>query len=76
MNNLMGTGNCILKNEILNYIPQTPINQKRGEKELVDLIQCAIDEGHVVKSFLICDRYFNVNFPQDIKEAESYFAHL
>jgi dTDP-glucose pyrophosphorylase len=76
MNNLMGTGNCIFKNEILSYIPQTPINQKRGEKELVDLIQCAIDEGHIVKSFLICDQYFNVNSPEEIKEAQSYFAHF
>jgi len=76
MNNLMGTGNCILKNEILSYIPQTPINQKRGEKELVDLIQCAIDEGETVKSFLICDQYFNVNSQQEIEEAKSYFAHL
>jgi dTDP-glucose pyrophosphorylase len=76
MNNLMGTGNCLFKNEILSYIPQTPINQKRGEKELVDLIQCAIDEGKLVKSFLICDQYFNVNSPEEIKEAQSYFAHL
>lgn len=76
MNNIMGTGNCIFKNEIFSYIPQTPINQKRGEKELVDLIQCAIDEGHIVKSFTICDQYFNVNSKEEIKEAESYFAHF
>jgi len=75
MNNIMGTGNCIFKNEIFSYISQTPINQKREEKELPDLIQCAIDEGHMVKSFIICDRYFNVNLKEEIKEAESYFAH-
>jgi len=76
MNNIMGTGNCIFRNEILSYIPQTPINQKRGEKELPDLIQCAIDEGNVVKSFAICERYFNINSEDEIKEAVSYFAHL
>ncbi|MFH1462576.1 MAG: sugar phosphate nucleotidyltransferase [bacterium] len=76
MNNLMGTGNCVFRNKILSYIPQTPINQKRGEKELVDLIQCAIDEGEIVKSFNICEQYFNVNSPEEIKEAESYFAHF
>lgn len=76
MNNIMGTGNCLFRNEILFYIPQTPINQKRGEKELVDLIQCAIDDGHLVKSFAICDQYFNVNSEKEIKEAESYFAHF
>lgn len=76
MNNIMGTGNCIFKNEILSYIPQTPINQKRGEKELPDLIQCAIDEGHIIKSFNICDHYVNVNIPEEIRRAESYFGHF
>jgi dTDP-glucose pyrophosphorylase len=75
-NKFMGTGNCIFKNKILSYIPQTPINQNRGEKELPDLIQCAIDDGHVIKSFIICDKYINVNSVQEIKELESYFAHL
>jgi dTDP-glucose pyrophosphorylase len=76
MNNIMGTGNCIFKNEILSYIDQTPINQKRGEKELPDLIQCAIDEGNIVKSFEICDHYVNINLLEEIKKAESYFAHF
>ena len=76
MNNVMGTGNCIFKNGILSYIDQTPINQKRQEKELPDLIQCAIDEGEVVKAFVICDHYVNVNVPEEIERAESYFAHL
>lgn len=76
MNNIMGTGNCIFKNEILSYIPQTPINQKRGEKELPDLIQCAIDEGNIAKYFEICNHYVNVNIPEEIKKAESYFGHF
>jgi dTDP-glucose pyrophosphorylase len=76
MNNIMGTGNCIFKNEILDYIPHTPINQKRKEKELPDLIQCAVDDGHIIKSFLICDYYINVNSKEELKEARSYFAHL
>lgn len=76
MNNVMGTGNCMFKNKILSYIAQTPINQKRGEKELPDLIQCAIDEGNIIKSFKICDHYVNINVPEEIKKAESYFAHF
>jgi dTDP-glucose pyrophosphorylase len=76
MSNTMGTGNCIFKNEILSYIDQTPINQKRGEKELPDLIQCAIDNGNIVKSFIICNKYFNINSNEELREANSYFAHL
>lgn len=70
----MGTGNSVFRNEILTYIPQTPINQERGEKELPDLIQCAIDEGHVVKSFVICDRYANINSEDDLREAERFLS--
>ncbi len=76
MNNIMGTVNCLFKNEIFAYIPQTPINQKRGEKELPDLIQCAIDEGKIIKSSIICDQYFNINSEKEIREAGSYFVHL
>jgi len=74
MNNLMGTGNCLFRNEILAYIEQTPINQQRGEKELPDLIQCAIDEGNVVKSFVICDYYVNVNSEEDLREAAEHLS--
>lgn len=75
-NNLMGTGNCIFKNEIYNYIDETPINQKRGEKELPDLIQSAIDDGRTIKSFRICNGYLNVNSETELKEAASSFAHI
>lgn len=75
MNNIMGMGNCIFKNEIFSHISQTPINQKSGEKELIDLIQHSIDEQNMTKSFILCDRYFNVNSKREIKEAESCFAH-
>lgn len=75
MNNIMGTGNCIFKNEIYDYIIKTPINQTRGEKELPDLIQCAIDDGRVVKTFSICDHYININASGEIHKANSYFSH-
>ncbi|MFH1398320.1 MAG: nucleotidyltransferase family protein [Candidatus Omnitrophota bacterium] len=74
--NLMGTGNCIFRNQIFSYIPVTPINQKRQEKELPDLIQCAVDEGHMIKSFLICKDYVNVNSKEELDLTKSYFAHL
>ena len=71
--NIMGTGNCIFKNEILSFIPKVPINPKRGEKELPALIQCAINEGRIVKAQKICDGYINVNFKEDISSAEKSF---
>lgn len=73
LNNLMGTGNCIFKNEILSYIEYTPIHHERKEKELPDLIQCAIDDGKLVKLFIICDKYTNINSREDISIAEGFF---
>ena len=72
LNNYMGTGNCIFKNEIFNYIDITPIHHERKEKELPDLIQCAIDDGKIVKSFIICNKYTNINSKEDILMAEGF----
>jgi len=65
-----GTGNCIFRSQIFEYVPLTPINQNRKEKELPDLIQCAIDDGLHVKSFDIGAGYVNINTPDDIAIAE------
>jgi NDP-sugar pyrophosphorylase family protein len=69
-NHYMGTGDCVFNNGIFDYIELTPIHYERKEKELPDLIQCAIDDGKSVKSFVICDRYANVNSEDDIQRAE------
>jgi dTDP-glucose pyrophosphorylase len=66
INNIQGTGNCLLRSGIFDYIPHTPINQIRQEKELPDLIQCAIDDGRLVREFEICSRYMNVNTMEDL----------
>ena len=69
-NEIRGTGNCIFRAGIFEYIEHTPIHQLRKEKELPDLIQCAIDDGLLVKSFDIGDGYVNINTPEDIALAE------
>ena len=76
INNIMGTGNCVMRSDIFNYIERTPINNERNEKELPDLIQCAIDEGRIIKHFNIGDGYFNINTPEDIVLAEKYIKQI
>ncbi len=71
----MGTGNILLKNGIFNYIAKTSINSKRGEKELPDLIQCAVDDRKIIKVFNVCQRYVNVNSAEELKIASSCFGH-
>ena len=73
-NNLMGTGNCIFNKEILKYINKTPVNYNRNEKELPDLIQCAVDEGQLVKSYVLSNNYFNINSNYDLQEAVQYYS--
>jgi UDP-N-acetylglucosamine diphosphorylase / glucose-1-phosphate thymidylyltransferase / UDP-N-acetylgalactosamine diphosphorylase / glucosamine-1-phosphate N-acetyltransferase / galactosamine-1-phosphate N-acetyltransferase len=74
LNNIMGTGDCVFKNEIFSYIDRTPIHPNRQEKELPDLIQCAIDDGKIVRSFALCDRYANINSEEDLMVARTFFA--
>lgn len=70
INNIKGTGHCIMKNEILDYIERTPISMNRGERELVDMIQLAVDEGKKVEVFKVADNYVNVNTEEDLKSVE------
>ncbi|MFH1714513.1 MAG: sugar phosphate nucleotidyltransferase, partial [Candidatus Nealsonbacteria bacterium] len=72
----MGTGNCFFGNEIFSYIEKTPINSKRGEKELPDLINTAVKDGKTAKAYFICDEYCNLNLKEEIKNAESFFTHF
>jgi UDP-N-acetylglucosamine diphosphorylase / glucose-1-phosphate thymidylyltransferase / UDP-N-acetylgalactosamine diphosphorylase / glucosamine-1-phosphate N-acetyltransferase / galactosamine-1-phosphate N-acetyltransferase len=65
-NNLMGTGECMCSNRVLEYVAAVPVNPVRGERELVDLIQLAVDDGKVVRPFLVCDDYVNVNTEEDL----------
>ena len=67
INNMMGSGNIIFRNQIFDYVKETPINQKRGEKELPDLVQCAIDDGKKVVYDVLAYEYVNVNTPEDIR---------
>jgi dTDP-glucose pyrophosphorylase len=74
VNTIQGTGHCIFKNEILQYIERTPIHPVRGEKELPDLIQCAVDDGRVVSIFEIGEHYTNINFKDDLEEALRFYS--
>lgn len=76
LNDFQGTGHCIFKNQILSYIDRTPIHPERGEKELPDLIQVAVDNGHRIKIFPICKKYTNINTGEDLKEAEKLMKNL
>ncbi len=66
LNHYMGTGNIVFKNQIFDYIEKTPINPQRGERELPDFIQAAIDDGKKIIFFELASKYVNVNTIEDI----------
>jgi dTDP-glucose pyrophosphorylase len=70
LNNWQGTGHCVFRNKVLSYAERTPIHPERGEKELPDLIQCAVDAGRVIRLLDVCDDYVNVNCEEELAEAE------
>jgi len=74
-NPVMGTGNILFKGAIFDYAALTPINPSRGEKELPDLIQCAIDDGEVVKLFEVCYHYININSAEEWRTVEEQWPH-
>lgn len=74
LNDFQGTGHCVFRNQIYNYIKYTPTHHERSEKELPDLIQCAVDDAMTIKAFVICDKYTNINTHEDIKMAEAFFS--
>jgi dTDP-glucose pyrophosphorylase len=66
INEWQGTGNCVFSHKIFDYIDVCPIHHERNEKELPDLIQCAIDDGMKVYGFDLCDEYININSQDDL----------
>ena len=76
-NIFQGVGCSVFKNKILDYIDETPIDLRRGrqEKELPGLIQCAIDSGELLKHFVVCSEYFNINTEQDLIDARKILEH-
>ncbi|MAH03300.1 hypothetical protein CMI39_00760 [Candidatus Pacearchaeota archaeon] len=70
INNVKGTGHIIFKNEILDYIKRTPIHPFRNQKELVDMIQVAIDDSRKVYIYPITKNYININTKEDYNLAK------
>lgn len=72
----MGTGNCVFRNGLLEYVSETPLDPVTGERELAGLVQTAVDGGRRLEVFDLCEAYFNVNLVEDLLEAEEHLrAH-
>ncbi|KQM09838.1 hypothetical protein AOA81_06240 [Methanomassiliicoccales archaeon RumEn M2] len=67
-----GTGYYIIKKEIFELLP----NLDSGKKDIVDLFNHAIENGHKVVSFTVAEEEFNINTIQQLEKAKSAFNCL
>ena len=67
VNDLMGTGTCVFKPCVFDYIDSTAVNPQRKEKELTDLVQTMINDGKSVGWFDLKGDYINVNTGEDYR---------
>lgn len=65
-NNYMGTGNVIFKGNVSHLLENVPVNPIRGEKELVGLFNLLLKSTYKISSFVVGEKYFNLNTCQDI----------
>ena len=70
-NAIRGIGECIFKKEALNYLEELEPNPIRGELEMGNWIQMAVDDEKIVKVFDLADGYINVNYAKDIVAANN-----
>ena len=68
-NGYKGTGFCLFRNCMLQYLDQTPVNAKTGQYDLCDWIRLAIRDKRSVKLFLAAKEEINVNTADDLRRA-------
>ena len=66
----IGTGHCLFRNAVLDYIDQMPADPRTGNKELAGLIQYAIDVGDQV----LCYRFEAFFYYVNLNTYEDYLA--
>lgn len=71
-NKWKGTGLCLMRQSMLSILTELKPNQQRGEYEMGNWIQLAIDTGLKCRIEQSGDANFNINTLEDAKAAENY----
>lgn len=66
----IGTGHCLFRNDVLDYIDQISTDPQTGKKELAGLIQHAIDMGDTV----LCHQFEEAFYYVNLNTYEDYVA--
>jgi dTDP-glucose pyrophosphorylase len=70
-NSILGVGTWLLRKVFFDFFVETPVNQARGERDFVDVIQLMINRGKLILGFDLKGEFVNLNMPEDLKRAES-----
>lgn len=70
-NNLLGVGTWIVRAEFFDFFRKTPVNEVRGEKDFVEVIQLMVAEGRAIFGFDLEGEFVNINTSNDLIRAET-----
>lgn len=71
--NLCGMGFYFFNRSIFKYIEETPPSSLRGEVEITDVIQRAIDSGKEISAIFFKGDYINITHKEDLELANKIF---
>ncbi len=75
-NDLRGVGEVIFKKECLEYLTKLQPNPKRGELEMGDWINMAVNEKGTATVYPLAEAYVNINYAQDIENANNLLESI
>jgi dTDP-glucose pyrophosphorylase len=70
-NDILGVGTWLHRADFFDYFRRTPIDPARRERDFVSVIQLMVNDGQRIFGFDLEGEFFNVNGPEDLKNAEA-----
>ena len=70
-NDYCGTGYCLIRPALAEIAAQTPINQIRGEYEMVDWLTIGLERGLKLMAALVGEHSININTEGDFARAQA-----
>ena len=74
-NDLLGCGTYIFTPDVFTHIRNTPLSSKTARKEITDTLKVIASNG-VLRAFDLRGHYVNINYPDDIFNAEELFRKV
>jgi glucose-1-phosphate thymidylyltransferase len=73
-NDLLGVGTWLLGRDYFHYFTRTPVQEARGERDFVMVLQSMVDDGLSLYGVDLRGEFINVNTPVDLLAADALLA--